>query len=106
MAEHPEKEAIRDSLSRHARETGSPALAHQSLGRAITPEEAALAEALSAVYAKGTHDFTAVAEALTRGKVVAPRSRRTEWTEALLAEELTAVNADLDAAYEANGYGA
>lgn len=81
-------------------------LAHQSLGRAITPEEAALAEALSAAYAKGVHDFPAVADALTRDKVVAPRSRRTDWTEALLAEELSAINADLDAAYEANGYGA
>jgi hypothetical protein len=98
MAEHSDKDALRDSLF--------PDLAHQSLGRALTPEEAALAAALSAVYAKGTHDFAAVAEALTQDEIVAPRSRRTDWTEALLAEELAAVNADLDAAYEANGYGA
>ena len=83
-----------------------PDLAHQSLGRTMTAEEVSLAEALSATYAKGTHDFAAVAEALTRDRVVAPRSRRTDWTEALLAEELAAVNADLDAAYEANGHGA
>lgn len=106
MAEHPEKDAFTDSLSRYARETGRPALAHQSQGRAITPEEAALAEALSAAYAKGVHDFPAVAEALMRDRIVAPLSRRTDWTEALLAEELAAINADLDAAYEANGYGA
>lgn len=97
MAEH---------LGKHAREIEGPALAHQSLGRAITPEEAALAEALSAVYAKGTHDFAVVAETLTRDEVVAPRSRRTDWTEALLMEELAAANAELDAAYEANGHGA
>jgi hypothetical protein len=52
MAEH---------LGKHPREAESPALAHQSLGRAITTEEAALAEALSTIYAKGTHDFAAVA---------------------------------------------
>jgi hypothetical protein len=97
MAEH---------LGKYPREAEGRALAHQSLGRAITPEEAALAEALSAIYAKGSHDFAAIAESLTRDKVVAPRSRRTDWTEALLLEELTAANADLDAAYEANGYGA
>jgi hypothetical protein len=106
MAEGPEMDAFKDSLSRHARDTGRPALAHQSLGRAITPEEAALAEALSAAYATGMQDFAAVADALTRDKIVAPRSGRTDWTETLLAEELRAINADLDAAYEVNGYGA
>jgi hypothetical protein len=106
MAEHSEKDAFTDSLSQHGRDTGRPALAHQSLGRAITPQEAALAEALSATFATGTHDFAAVAEALTRGGIVAPRSGRTDWSEGLLADELAAINADLDAAYEANGYGA
>jgi hypothetical protein len=106
MTENPGKNGYGDSLSQHARDTGRPALAHQSLGRAITPQEAALAEALSTTYATGTHDFAAVAEALSRDKIVAPRSGRTDWTEALLAEELAAINADLDAAYEANGYGA
>jgi hypothetical protein len=54
----------------------------------------------------GTHDYTAVAAALAERALPAPMSGRTDWTEALLAEELTAINADLDAAYEANGYGA
>ena len=39
--------------------------------------------------------------------VVAPKSGRTDWTEELLlAEELAAINAELDAAYAEAGYGA
>jgi len=99
-------DAFKDRLSERARDTSRPALAHQSRGRDLSAEEAALAEALMEVYGTGTHDFAAVAEQLAAKKVIAPVSGRTDWTEALLAEELTAINADLDAAYEANGYGA
>lgn len=99
-------DAFKDRLSQQAHDTGRPALAHQSRGRALSTEETALAEALMEIYGAGTHDFAAVAEKLAAKSVIAPVSGRTDWSEALLAEELTAINADMDAAYEANGYGA
>lgn len=99
-------DAFKDRLSQRARDTSRPALAHQCRGREVTPGEAALAAALMAIYAKGTHDYPAVAAALAAEGVVAPVSGRTDWTEALLAEELAAINADLDAAYAEAGYGA
>ena len=99
-------DAFKDRLSQRAQDTSRPALAHQSRGRDLTGAETALAEALMEIYGTGTHDFAAVAEALSEKQVTAPVSGRTDWSEALLAEELTAINADLDAAYEANGYGA
>jgi hypothetical protein len=58
------------------------------------------------LYRSGTHDYAAVASALAAKGVVAPKSGRTDWTEALLAEELAAINAELDAAYAEHGYGA
>jgi hypothetical protein len=99
-------DAFKDRLSQRARDTSRPALAHQCRGREIAPAEAVLAEALMAIYGTGTRDYAAVAEALTGKGVVAPKSGRTDWTEALLAEELAAINADLDAAYAEHGYGA
>lgn len=101
-----EMDAFRGRLSQSARAAGDRPLARQSLGRPITAAEAALAAALGAIYAAGTHDFAAVAAALARDAVVAPLSGRTDWTEALLGEELAAINADLDAAYAEHGYGA
>lgn len=99
-------DAFRDRLSQRARDTSRPALAHQCRGREITPAEAALAGALMAIYSDGTHDWPAVATALAARGVVAPVSGRTDWTEALVAEELSAINAELDAAYAETGYGA
>ena len=99
-------DAFKDRLSQRARDTSRPALAHQCRGREITPAEAALAEALMAVYGTGTRDYAAVAAALAAKGVVAPKSGRTDWTEALLAEELAAIDAELDAAYAEAGYGA
>ncbi|MEM9049543.1 MAG: recombinase-like helix-turn-helix domain-containing protein [Pseudomonadota bacterium] len=99
-------DAFKDRLSQRARDTGRPDLAHQSRGRALSAEERALATALMAVFATGTHAFDKVAAALAEQGVVAPVSRRTDWTEALLAEELAAINTALDAAYQADGYGA
>lgn len=99
-------DAFKDRLSERARDTSRPDLAHQCQGRPLTEVEVAFAEALMAIYATGTHDYPAVAAALADRALPAPMSGRTDWTEALLAEELTAINADLDAAYEANGYGA
>ncbi len=106
MTTTTQTDAFKDRLSQRALDTSRPALAHQSLGRQITEAEAALAEALSEIYATGTHDFGDVAAALAEKRVTAPISGRTDWTEALLAEELAAINADLDAAYQEHGYGA
>jgi hypothetical protein len=99
-------DAFKDRLSQRARDTSRPALAHQCRGRELDPREAALATALMEVYGAGTHDYAAVAAALAAKGVVAPKSGRADWTEALLAEELAAVNAELEAAYAEHGYGA
>jgi hypothetical protein len=99
-------DAFQDRLSQRARDTSRPALAHQCRGRELDAREAALAEALMQVYGTGTHDFAAVAAALAAKGTVAPQSGRTDWDEALLAQELAAINAELDAAYAEHGYGA
>ena len=98
-------DAFTDRLSQRARDAGRP-LAHQSAGRALSAAESALADALMEIYRTGEHDFAAVARALSDRGVVAPISGRKDWDEALLAAELSAINADLDAAYAENGYGA
>ena len=81
-------------------------LRHQSLGRAITPEERAFADALEASFARGTHDFVAVCADLSAAKVAGPVSGRTDWTPATLEHELARLNADLDGAYATHGLGA
>lgn len=99
-------DAFKDQLSRRALDSSRPALAHQCRGRELKTAEATLAEALMEIYSGGTHDYAAVAAALAVQGVVAPKSGRTDWTEALLAEELAAINAELQAAYAEQGYGA
>ncbi|GGF78183.1 hypothetical protein GCM10011319_43040 [Mameliella alba] len=99
-------DAFKDRLTERAQDTSRPALANQCRGRDLEPAEMALAEALMNIYGTGEHDFAKVAAALADQGVTAPKSGRTDWTEALLGEELKAINADLDAAYEAQGYGA
>lgn len=99
-------DAFKDRLSQRARDTSRPALAHQCRGRDLTPQEDLLAGALMEIYADGAQDFDAVATALCARAVAAPKSGRTDWDQALLADELAAINAELDAAYEVNGYGA
>jgi len=99
-------DAFKDRLSERARDTGRPALAHQCRGRDLTAEEADLAAALMDIYASGTHDFSAVAQALTERKVVAPIAGGTDWTADKLNEVLSKINSQLDAAYAEHGYGA
>ncbi|GKY89396.1 recombinase-like helix-turn-helix domain-containing protein [Sinisalibacter aestuarii] len=99
-------DAFKDRLSERARDTGRPALAHQSRGRALTAEETALASALMDIYGAGTHDFAAVAAELARRGVVAPIAGGSDWSEESLGKELAAINAELDAAYAEHGYGA
>lgn len=99
-------DAFTDRLSQRARDTGRPDLALQCQGRPLTPAEDALATALMDIYRTGEHDFDKVAQALTDQGVAAPKSGATRWTRELLAQELAAINADLDAAYAEHGYGA
>lgn len=99
-------DAFKDRLSQRALDTTRPELAHQSRGRALDERERAFADALMEIYRPGEHDFDVVARHLAERGVVAPRSGRTDWTRDLLAEELAATNAELDAAYRADGYGA
>ena len=99
-------DAFKDRLAQRAHDTSRPALAHQSRGRALTDAENALAAALMEIYGTGEQDFGRVAAALAGKGLTAPVSGRKDWSEALLAEELAALNADFDAAYQDHGYGA
>ncbi len=99
-------DAFKDRLSQRARDTSRPALAHQSLGRPLTDAENALAAALMEIMSAGEHDFAKVADALANRGLAAPMSGRTDWDGDLLAAELSALNADLDATYAEYGYGA
>jgi hypothetical protein len=86
-------------------ETGAR-LAHQSLGRPLTPAEQALAAALERIFATGTHEFDAVARALEADGVARPSGEAGAWTAAVLERELAGINAGLDAAYAEHGIGA
>lgn len=99
-------DAFKDRLSQRARDTSRPALAWQSLGRQMNEAETALKDALMQIYATGEHDFAKVAAQLAALGVPAPVSGGRDWDAALLAQELAAINADLDAAYAGHGYGA
>jgi hypothetical protein len=81
-------------------------LQHQSLGRPLSAEERALADALEAVFRTGEQDFEAVARALEREGVKRPSGASGPWSAAVLEQELAAINASLDAAYAENGIGA
>lgn len=99
-------DAFKDRLSQRARDTSRPALAHQSLGRPLSEAEKALAAAMMEIMGARAEGFAAVAAQLRARGLVAPVSGRTDWDEALLMAELSAINADLDAAYLEHGYGA
>lgn len=99
-------DAFKDRLAQRAHDTSRPALAHQSLGRTLTEAESSLATALMEIMGQGTQDFAEVAKGLAAKGVIAPISGRSDWDLALLTDELTALNADLDAAYLEAGYGA
>ena len=81
-------------------------LMHQSLGRALSADERALADALEAVFRTGQQDFEEVARALTRDRVKCPSGAPGPWTAAVLEQELATINASLDAAYAEHGIGA
>ena len=83
-----------------------PRLARQSLARPLTASEQALAHELEAVFAAGTHDFSAVATALQMKGVARPSGSAEPWNLAALEMELATLNATLDAAYAKDGIGA
>jgi len=75
------------------------ALANQSLRRPLTRVERSLADALDAIFARGEHDFAAVANALQTAGVQRPSGQTGPWTAQVLDEELARVNALLDHVY-------
>lgn len=83
-----------------------PALRHQSLGRPLSEAEHALASALESIYAKGTHDFSAVVDELNALGAGRPSGEPGPWTLDIFENELKAINAAHDAAYDADGTGA
>lgn len=89
-----------------ARAAGRPELAHQGRGRPLSKAEDALAEALMAIYGEGIKEQAALAVELVSRSVIRPSSGKSDWTAETLAAELQAINADLDAAYSENGFGA
>ena len=84
----------------------NPALARQSLGRALTESEAAFAAALEAIFAAGTQDFGTVAAELEAREIARPSGAARPWTREQLERELAVINQSLDAAYERDGIGA
>lgn len=98
-------DAFKAVLAAAKSEFGQPELAHQSLGRPLTGQEAALATALMEIYAEGASGPDAVAAALAEKGIASPSSGSTEWTAESVARELASLNADLDKEYEENGFG-
>jgi recombinase-like protein len=81
-------------------------LRNQSLARALTDEEQALALALEKAFRSGLHNFDDVARALEQDGVKRPSGSAGPWSADVLEQELMAINSSLDAAYAANGTGA
>jgi hypothetical protein len=79
---------------------------HQSLGRPLSADERALADALEAVFRTGQQDFEEAARALERDGVKRPSGAQGPWTAAVMEQELATINASLDAAYAEHGIGA
>ncbi len=76
----------------------------QSRGRPLTEAEQAFADALETIFASGVHDMQAVADALTAAGIEAPGGGK--WSAESLVGHLAAINRELDAAFEEDGYGA
>jgi hypothetical protein len=81
-------------------------LQNQSLGRALSDDEQALAVALEKAFRAGMHDFNDVARALEQERVKRPSRDIGPWTAQVLEQELKTINSSLDAAYAAKGTGA
>lgn len=99
-------DAFKDRLAEAQAATGRPELARQSLGRALSAAETALATTMMEIYGAGASTLTEVAAHLTARGIIAPVSGGSTWDAALLEAELKAANASLDDSYQANGFGA
>jgi recombinase-like protein len=77
-------------------------LGRQSLRRPLSEAEARLAEALEQIFARGCHEFAAVAAALQELKVRRPSGSKEPWTLEALEAELKQINVSLDDAYLRN----
>ena len=86
-------------MGREADEAIYEALANQSLRRPLAPVERSLADSLDAIFARGEHDFAAVAQALQAAGVERPSGQTGPWTTQVLDEELKRINASLDEVY-------
>ena len=75
------------------------ALANQSLRRPLEADERALADALDTIFARGEHDFAAVAASLQSAGIRRPSGESAPWTAQMLDDELKRINASLDEAY-------
>lgn len=99
------QDAFKAVMAAASSDLGRADLPHQSLGRQLTPEEDALADALMEIYATGISGADAVAVALTERGVRCPSSGKSDWTAQSTARELADLNSNLDAAYEESGFG-
>ena len=97
-------DVFRDKVTAFSRSADGQSRARQSLGRDMSSQEEALADALMQIYADGIHDPDAVADSLNRLAVPLVSGKAGTWTADLLHRELQSLNADLDAAYEKNGH--
>lgn len=79
---------------------------NQSLGRPLSEAERALASALESIYAKGTHGFPEVVDALNALGTGRPSGTPGPWTLEIFEDELKAINRSHDEAYDADGFGA
>lgn len=86
-------------MGREPDEAVYEALANQSLRRPLAPVERALADALDVIFGRGEHDFAAVASALQSAGIRRPSGATEPWTDQVLDDELTRINASLDEAY-------
>lgn len=101
-----QSDAFTDRLAEAQAATGRPELARQSVGRAVSEAETALATAMMEIYGAGATTLAEVAEKLSERGVKAPVSGATNWDAASLVVELNAANDSFDESYQTNGYGA
>ena len=97
-------DVFRDKVTAFSNSADGQSRARQSLGREMSSQEEALADALMQIYADGIHDPDAVADSLNRLGVPLASGKATTWTATLLKSELQALNAEFDEAYEKSGY--
>ena len=104
MTDKPAGDNFKEKIAGDQMGDAAQRRAHQSLGRPLSAAEDALAEALMQLYAEGVETPEAIAKGLNKMAIAPPLSGLGSWTAETLHNELEALNADLDAAYQENGY--